>query len=85
MYRKESRDDDDCSDGYIDDNDDVDWFAGGTSTVAVVAYFRYSSWGNMHKIIEDEAPGKQWIFPDIPNDFLYFPGASSSVVLCMVA
>jgi len=36
----------------------------------------------MHKEIEDEAPGKQWILLMI---FFYFPGASSSISLCMVA
>jgi len=33
-------------------------------------------------IIEDEAPGKQWIFLMI---FFNFPEASSSFLLCMVA
>jgi len=48
-----------------------------------IAHFRYSAgWATLHKTIEDEAPGKQWIFLML---FFYFPGASPSVVLFVVA
>jgi len=48
----------------------------------LIADFWYSGWATMHKTTEDKALGKQWMFLMI---FFYFPGALSSVVLCMIA
>jgi len=46
-----------------------------------IAHFWYSCWAAMYKTTDDEAPGKQWILLMV---LFCFPGASFSVVLCMV-